>query len=262
MTDIHPSAIVDPKAELADGVTVGPWCQVEAGAVIGAGTELEASVTVRGGTTIGERCRISHHAIVGGDPQDKRWDGSPTRLEIGDENVIREYVSIHRANSPDEATILGSRNYLMAYCHIGHNSVLEDDVTLTNYVGVSGHVHIESGVTVGGLTGLHQFVRIGQLAMVGGMSRIVRDVPPFCLVEGNPAEVRDINAVGLRRRGVKQEARTALHKAVKILCKSKIPVPKAVEIVKREVPMQPEVELLIEAMERVRGGRMGRSGQR
>ncbi|MDI9636666.1 acyl-ACP--UDP-N-acetylglucosamine O-acyltransferase [Kamptonema cortianum] len=262
MPTIHPSSVVSPQAELAADVVVGPFCNVEAGAVIGAGTELESYVTVKGNTTMGERNRVAQGAIVGGDPQDRRWSGEPTFLKIGDDNIIREYVTIHRATGEGNSTIVGDRNFLMAFVHLGHNVHVMNDVTITNNVGIAGHVTIEDMATIGGMTGVHQFARIGKLAMVGGMSRIVRDVPPFMIVEGADQRVRDINAVGLRRMGVKPEARMALHKACKLLFKSQLALGNAMEIVNREVTITPEIEYLLAFLERLYKGKNGRGDQR
>ncbi len=243
-------------------MVVGPFCYVEKGAVIGQDSRLESHVTVRGGTTMGARNVIAQGAIIGGDPQDRKFKGEPTFLTIGDDNVFREYVTIHRATGEGKTTVIGDRNYLMAFVHVGHNCHLMNDITMANNVGVSGHVTVENLVTIGGMTGVHQFVRIGKIAMVGGMSRIVRDVPPFMLVEGAEQTVHDINAVGLRRIGVTQESRMALHKACKLLFKSQLGLTNALEIVAREVKSTPEVQDLIKFLERLFEGKNGRGDQR
>lgn len=252
---------MDSGAELAPDVEIGPFCFVEAGVHIGAGTSLVSHVTVRGGTSIGERNTIAQGAVIGGDPQDRKWAGEPTFLKIGSDNQIREYVTIHRATGEGNSTVVGDRNYFMAFVHLGHNVTVQDDVTMANSVGVSGHVTVEDMVTIGGMTGVHQFVRIGKLAMVGGMSRIVRDVPPFMLVEGLEQIVHDINAVGLRRVGVSQEARLSLHKACKLLFKSRLGLSNALDIVEREVKAGPEVEYLVWFLERLARGKNGRGDQ-
>lgn len=218
-------------------------------------------MTVRGGTEIGRRNVIAQGAVIGGDPQDRKWSGEPTFLRIGDENHVREYVTIHRATGEGNSTVVGDRNFFMAFVHLGHNVVVGNDVTMANSVGVSGHVTVEDMVTIGGMTGVHQFVRIGKLAMVGGMSRIVRDVPPFMLVEGLEQTVHDINAVGLRRVGVTQEARLGLHKACKLLFKSQLGLSNAMEIVRREVRPSAEVDYLMWFLERLFRGKNGRGDQ-
>lgn len=262
MPEIHPTSVVEPGAELAAGVLVGPFCYIESGVVLGAGCRLDSHVTIKRGTTAGKNNVFAQGAIIGGDPQDRKYQGQDTFLEIGDDNVFREYVTVHRGSKEGQATKIGSRNYLMSMVHLGHDVDVWSDVTITNNVGVAGHVTIEDMVTIGGMTGVHQFVRIGKMAMVGGMSRIVRDVPPFMIVEGAEQTVHDINAVGLRRMGVTQEQRMALHKACKLIFKSQIAMRNALEIVQREVLMTPEVEYLIAFLERLYHGKNGRGDQR
>lgn len=239
---------------------IGPFCYVEAGAVLGEGTKLDSHVTVKTNTTLGARNWVGQGAIIGGDPQDRKFKGEPTYLVIGDENVFREYVTLHRATGEGKSTLIGNRTYMMAGCHIGHNCNIGDDVTLANNVGCSGHVTIERLVNIGGMTGVHQFVRIGQVAMVGGMSRIVRDVPPYMIVAGED-EVQDINAVGLRRIGITSESRLALHKACKIMFKSQLGLSHAMEAIRREVKPTDEVLTLLTFMERLYKGKNGRGDQ-
>lgn len=259
MPKIHPLSVVDPKCELDEDVEIGPFCVVEGDVRIGGGTVLESHVVIKGGTTLGKHNFVAQGSVLGGDPQDRKYGGEPTFLQIGDHNVFREYVTIHRATGEGRTTVVGSHCFLMAYCHLGHNVTLQDQVTMANSCGVSGHVTIEEMVTMGGMCGIHQFVRIGKLAMVGGFTKIVRDVPPFTLVDGG--EVRDINAVGLRRIGVSSPARLALHKAVKLLFKSQLGLTNALETVRREVPSTDEVEYLLAFQERVFRGKNGRGDQ-
>lgn len=259
MPDVHPSALVDPSADLGEGTTVGPFAVIEAGVVIGPGSKIEGHSTIRTGTTMGARNVVGQGAVLGGDPQDTKFRDETTFLRIGDDNTFREYVTVHRATGEGEATILGDRNYIMAYVHLGHNVVLMDDVVIASNTGISGHVTIEDRANIGGMTGIHQWARIGKVAMVGGMSRIVRDVPPYMIVEGEDGAVRDINAVGLRRIGITQPERLALHKACKLLFKSQLGLRNAMEIVRREVAITPEVEYLLAFMER--RGKNGRGDQ-
>lgn len=262
MAVIHPLAWVDPTAELGPDVIVGPFCHVQGGVVLGRGCTLESHVTIMGGTTAGEENRFHQGAIIGGDPQDTKYKGEPTFLKIGDRNTFREYVTVHRATGEGQTTMVGDDCYLMAFVHLGHNVTLGSKVTIANGVGLSGHVTIEDMVTIGGMTGVHQFVRVGKLAMVAGMSRINRDAPPFMITGGMDMEVFDINAVGLRRFGITQSGRTALHKACKLLFKSQLATNSAVEIVRREVELTDEVEQLLAFVERSRLGKNGRGDQR
>lgn len=262
MAQVHALSYVDPKAELADDVEVGPFCNVEAGVVVGQGTRLDSHVTIKSGTTIGERNYFGQGSIIGGDPQDRKFKGEPTYLKIGNDNYFREYVTLHRATGEGNATEVWNNCYLMAFVHLGHNVVVKDSVTMANSVGVSGHCTIEELATIGGMVGLHQWVRVGKVAMVGGMSSITRDVPPFMIVEGRgDYEVRDINAVGLRRYGITAEGRMALHKACKLLYKSKLGLTNAIETVRREINITPEVQELIEFELRRFKGKNGRGDQ-
>lgn len=261
MAIVHESAVVERGAELASDVEIGPFCHVASGAVIGAGTKLESYVTVKGNTTVGERNLIAQGAIIGGDPQDRKFKGEPTFLKIGDDNVIREYVTVHRATGEGNTTSIGSRCFLMAFVHLGHNCCLMDDITIANNVGLAGHVTVESLSNIMGMTGVHQFARIGRAAFVAGMSRIVKDCPPFMMSGGMEQQVFDINAVGLRRLGIGQETRLALHKAAKLLFKSQFGFNHALEVVRREVNMLPEVIELVEFAEKSAKGKNGRQNQ-
>lgn len=261
MPNIHPLASVHPDAQIADDVVIGPFCYVEAGVVIGSGCKLDSHVTVKSGTSIGEHNYFGQGAIIGGDPQDRKFRGEPTFLKIGKDNFFREYVTIHRATGEGESTIVGNNCYMMAFVHLGHNVTVHDGVTMANGVGISGHCTIEELANLGGMVGLHQWVRVGKVAMVGGMSGISRDVPPFMIVEGRDAEVRDINAVGLRRYGISADGRMALHKACKLLYKSKLGLTNAIETVRREIPISPEVKYLIDFELRRFNGKNGRGDQ-
>jgi len=259
---IHPTAVVEPGAEISDDVTIGPFAYIESGAAIGPGCRLDAHAVVHNRVVIGAENIIGHGTVIGGEPQDRKYAGEATFLEIGDRNVFREYVTVHRGSSEGSKTRVGNDNYIMAYCHLAHNVTLGDWVTIANNTGLSGHVTVESYANLGGMVGVHQYSRIGKASMVGGMSRIVRDVPPYMLVEGEDQEVHDINAVGLRRIGVTPAARLALHRACKLLFKSQLGMRNAMEIVRREITMTDEIEYLLAFEERRFGGRNGRGDQR
>lgn len=261
MANHHALSYIHPKAELDDSVSVGPFCYVEAGVRIGKGTVLDSHATIKSGTTVGENCFVGQGAVLGGDPQDRKYDAEPTYLEIGDHNTFREYVTVHRATGAEKKTVIGNRNFLMAYTHVGHNCTLRDDITIANSVGISGHATIEEFVTIGGMVGVHQYCRVGKVAMVGGMSRIVQDVPPFMVTEGEDQEVHDINAIGLRRVGITSASRMSLHKACKLLFKSQLGLANAIELVRREVPITDEVEYLLAFVARRYQGKHGRGDQ-
>lgn len=207
-TLIHPTAVVHRGAQLHPSVKVGPYAVIGEQVMIGPGTEIGAHVVIDGDTTVGAQNRIFPGACIGLESQDLKYDGSMSRVVIGDNNLIREYVTINRATDAGAATLLGSNNLLMAYSHVAHNCVVEDNVIIANSVALAGHVYVESGARISGLVGVHQFVHVGRLAMIGGLSRIDRDVPPFTLINGNPAQVRGLNQVGLQRAGLTADPQT------------------------------------------------------
>ncbi|MEX0268476.1 acyl-ACP--UDP-N-acetylglucosamine O-acyltransferase [Leptolyngbyaceae cyanobacterium UHCC 1019] len=231
-TLIHPTAVIHPGAELHPTVTVEPYAVIGAKVKVGADTVIGSHVVLDGWTEIGERNQIFPGAAIGLASQDKKYDGTESLVKIGNDNRIREYVTINCATYADEITLIGNGNLLMAYTHIAHNCVIENEVIITNAVSLGGDVHIESQARIGGMTGVHQGVRIGRLAMIGGMSRITRDVPPYMLVEGNAARVRSLNLVGLKRAGLMDvedgKVFQSLKQAFRILYRSDLPLSDAI----------------------------------
>lgn len=201
-TSIHSTAVVDPRAQLGEGVSVGPYAVIGAEVEIGAASTIGPHVVLDGRVRMGERNHIFPGACIGLEPQDLKYSGDPTAVVIGDDNTIRECVTINRATTGEQETRLGNGNLLMAYSHLGHNCELGDRIVIANGVAVAGHVMVGDRAVIGGVLGIHQFVHIGTLAMVGGMSRIERDVPPFTMVEGHPSRVRALNKIGLQRSGL------------------------------------------------------------
>ena len=197
--EIHPTAVVSPRAELAPDVRVGPYAVIEDEVAVAEGCEVGAHAVVKRFTTLGRRNRVYEHATLGGEPQDVKFKGEQSRLVVGDDNLIREYVTVHRASGEGEATVLGSRNFLMVGVHVAHNCVLGDDNTLANGAALAGHVQVEDHVFFSSNVGAHQFVRFGRYAMVGGKTKVVQDVLPFFTTDGNPPRVRGLNTIGLRR---------------------------------------------------------------
>ncbi len=260
-TFIHPLARVDPNAELGEGVWIGPYCLVEGGTRIGDNTILEANVIVKRGTTIGKRCRIWPHSILGHDPQDVKFKGEESFLRVGDDNVLREMVTLHRATGEGEATIIGDHNLLMAYVHVGHNCIVGSHNMISNSTGVSGHVTIEDKVVIGGFVGVHQFVHIGKMAMVGGLSKVVQDVPPFCICDGRPSKIYGLNIRGLRRNDVPAEERNQMSQAFKLLYRSDLNTTQALEKIEEEVPHSETLDYMLDFIERVRVGRLGRQDE-
>lgn len=214
MTNIHPSSFVSPGAQLDSSVVVGPFCYIGSRVRIGADTSLGPHVTIQGRTTIGERNHFVGQAAIGGRPQDLKYAGEESALDIGDDNVIREFVTINIGTAAGSwITSVGSKNLIMACAHVAHDCVIEDEVILGNNVLLAGHVRVESQAIVSGGTAINHFVTVGTLAMVGGLSRIVKDVPPYMVVEGSPAQVRGVNTVGLKRRDKDPEVLAQLRDA-------------------------------------------------
>jgi UDP-N-acetylglucosamine acyltransferase len=220
-TLIHPTAVIHPEAELHPTVQVGPYAVIGPQVFVGEHTRIGAHVVIDGRVEIGARNQIFPGAAIGCESQDLKADGSLSLVKIGDDNRIREFVTINRATHAENATIIGNRNLLMAYVHVAHDCIIADQVQISNAVSLAGHVEIESQARVSGVLGVHQFVRIGRLSMVAGMSRVERDVPPFMLVEGSPARVRALNKIGLQRAGFDDsEALGVLKQAFRLLYRS------------------------------------------
>lgn len=230
MADVHPTAIVDPKAELGDGVSVGPYAIVGADVKIGAGTTIGAHCVIDGPTTIGRDNRIFPHAALGAAPQDMKYRGEPTRLEIGDRNTFREFVTINTGTVQDEGvTRIGHDNWIMAYVHVAHDVRLGSHCVLANNATLAGHVHVGDWATIGGLSGVHQFVKIGAQAMVGFQAHVAQDVPPYMTVDGHPLAVRAVNLTGLKRRGFSDAQIATIRQMHKLLYRSSLPLAQAVE---------------------------------
>ena len=228
-TLIHPTAVIHPGAQLHPTVKIGAYAVIGDNVKVGPETTIGAHVVLEGLTEIGAQNQIFSGAVIGSEPQDLKYDGAPSWVRIGDDNRIREYVTINRATGAGEATLIGNGNLLMAYVHVAHNCVIGNSVVISNNLAMAGHVQIESKAVIGGAVGIHQFVHIGRLAMVGGMSRIDRDVPPYTLVEGNPSRVRSLNLVGLKRAGMTAAELGLLKKAFRTLYRSGYTLSEALE---------------------------------
>lgn len=215
MANVHSTAVVSSAAELADDVEIGPYSIVHDDVHIGAGTRIGSHCVIHSYVRIGEKNRIADHVVLGGAAQDISYHDEETWLEIGDENIFREFCSVHRANNSDEVTKIGSRCYLMCNSHVGHNCIIHDDVIITAYVGLSGHVEIGHHAVIGGNAGVHQFCRIGAYAMVSGFAAVNKDVLPFCLLGRNPVAHYKLNSVGLRRAGIRGESYKMLEKRIR-----------------------------------------------
>jgi UDP-N-acetylglucosamine acyltransferase len=220
MTRIHASAVIDSKAELASDVEIGPYSVIGPNVKIGAGTKVGSHTIIEGYTTIGIDNHFAHFAAIGGVPQDMKYRREPTQLVIGDRNTIREFTTIHTGTIQDGGvTRLGNDNWIMAYVHIAHDCQVGNNTIFASNAQIAGHVHVEDWAILGGMSGVHQFVRIGQHAMLGGASALVQDIPPFVMAAGEKASPHGINVEGLKRRGFSSESITALRQAYKVLYK-------------------------------------------
>lgn len=247
MTGIHATAIVDPRARVGEGVSIGPYTVVDGDVEIGSGTTIGAHNVITGHTSIGRDNRIFHFCSIGEANQDKKYRGEPTRLVIGDRNTIREYASLNRGTVQDAGlTRVGDDNWIMAYCHVAHDCVVGNHTVLANAATLAGHVHVGDHAILGGLTGVHQFVRIGAHVMVGGASLVLQDVPPFVMVSGNPCAPHGINSEGLKRRGFGAEKVAAIKRAYRTLYREGLSLEEARAALAAQAAGAPEVAPLVE----------------
>ncbi|HSY42275.1 MAG TPA: acyl-ACP--UDP-N-acetylglucosamine O-acyltransferase [Candidatus Acidoferrum sp.] len=244
MSSVHPSAIVHKKAKIGTGCEIGPYCVIGEHVTLGPKCKLHSHVVVDGHTKIGKENEIFPFVSLGLKTQDLKWKGGITLTEIGDHNTFREYVSVHSATGDGEVTRIGSHNHILAYCHIAHNCILGDQIILSNAATLAGHVTVEDYARIS-ICAIHQFCRIGRMAMVGGCSKVVQDVPPYMLADGNPAETRTINKVAMERLGVSEEAQTALRTAYKILFREGLTVSNALVKIEKKLPPLPEILHLV-----------------
>jgi UDP-N-acetylglucosamine acyltransferase len=241
---IHTTAIIHPRAQIGADCEIGPYCVIGENVILGPRCRLHSHIVIDGHTRLGEGNEVYPFASIGLRTQDLKWKGGLTRLEIGDHNTIRENVTIHSATSDGEATVIGSHNSILAGSHIGHNVVMGNHI-IVSMAGVAGHVTVEDRALIGGLSAVHQFCRVGTMAMIAGCAKVVQDVPPFMIVDGNPAETRTINKVGLERNGVSEEAQAALRQAYKILFREGLAVSNALAQIEADLPPLSEVQHLV-----------------
>ena len=245
-TQIHPTAIVDPAAQLGTGVVVGPYCIIGPDVVLGDGCRLQHHVTIQGPAKIGRNNVFFAYGSIAQQTQDLKYKGEPTYVEIGDDNSFREFVTVHRATDVGNTTRIGNRGNFLAYSHIAHDCTVGDDVIFSNNATLGGHVTVGDHVIIGGLSAIHQFCRIGRYAMLGGCTKIVQDVPPFMIADGNPAEIRGINKIGLERHDFTPESVHEIKEAYRILYRMKLNVKDAtVQICEKRKPI-PEITQLLE----------------
>jgi UDP-N-acetylglucosamine acyltransferase len=262
-TLIAETARVDPRAEIAEGVEIGPYCVIGPDVKVGTGTRLIAHVCLLGFVEMGEHNVVSPFTVIGGDPQDVSYHGEPTRVEIGDHNIFRESVTINRATEKEDGvTRIGSHNFLMATSHVAHDCKLGDRITIANGTMLGGHVHVESHASLSGGVAVHHYATIGGFSFVGGQSRIIHDVPRYMLVDGNPSKVRCINVVGLKRNKIGPEAIAALHEAHRLIYRAKTNAKIARETLEARGLLCLEVESLLEQIEAQHAGKHGRARER
>lgn len=246
MINIHPTAIVDAGAEIGDDVSIGPYTVIQDDVTIGEGCQIGSHVLIHAGTRIGKKCRVFKGAVLGTDPQDLKYAGEKTTLEIGDDATVREFCTINRGSAHRFKTVIGSKALLMAYVHVAHDCIIGDQVILANAVNMAGHVTIEPFVSVGGMTPIHQFVRIGKHAFIGGGLRVPKDVPPYILAAGEPLTFAGINHVGLSRRGFAAEVMLQLRRAYKLIYRSRLNVSQAIEKIETTMELIPEIQEIID----------------
>ena len=247
--EIHPTAMVDPGAEIGTGTVVGPYCIIGANVVLGANCWLQHHVTLSGPMRAGTGNKLYAYCSIGQQTQDLKYQGEPTYLEIGDENTFREFVTVNRSTSSDGKTRIGSRGNFLAYSHIGHDCTVGDDVVFSNNGTLAGHVQVGHYAVMGGLTAVHQFCRIGRFAITGGCSKIVQDVPPFMIADGNPARIRGINLVGLERKQFPAESVRLIKEAFRLIYRAKLNTRQAIEAIRKELPETAEIRELLTFIE-------------
>lgn len=246
MPDLHPTAIVDAGAELGENVSVGPYCVIGPNVKLGVGTRLISHVAITGHTTLGTHCTVFPFACLGSQTQDLKFKGGNPRVEIGDRTTIREYVTVNAATFDDGVTRVGSDCHIMAYAHIAHDCVVSDRVIIANSLAMAGHVTVEDDAIIGGQCGIHQFVRIGRMSIIGGCAKVVKDVPPFMMADGNPLEICGPNTVGLGRHGIPESTQRLLKEAYRIVYRRNLSTRQALEQIEAEVAQVPEIRYYID----------------
>lgn len=247
MPNIHPTAIVAEGAQIAEDAIIGPYCTVSGMAVIGRGTELISHVVIEGNTTLGSGNRISPFAVLGGRTQDLKFKGGAPGVRIGDNNTIREYVTINAATNDGDFTTVGNDCHILAYSHIAHCCHIGNGVVIVNACQIAGHVVIEDMATIEGSVGIVQFMRVGTMAYVGAMSKISKDIPPYMIAHGDPIQIRSYNRIGMERRGISEEGRKAIKEAYRILYRQDdLPVSDALDKIEAELEQTPEIKHLLE----------------
>ena len=249
MSEIHPTAVIQEGAQIGEGCRIGPYCVIGPNVILGAGSELLSHVVIDGHTEIGSENTFYPFASIGLRTQDLKWDGGTAWTRVGSNNTFREYVTIHSATADGDATVIGSHNNLLAYTHVAHDCRLGDHIIMSNVGTLAGHVTVEDRAIVGGLAAVHQFCRIGTMSIIGGCSKVVQDVPPYMMVDGNPAATRTLNKEGLKRNGLDEDTQKSMRQAYRILFRSEQTFTNAVKQVRADVATSPELEHLLAFIE-------------
>jgi UDP-N-acetylglucosamine acyltransferase len=253
---IHPTAIIDPKAEIGEGVDVGPYSVVEKGVLIDQETKIGPHVVIREGTHIGKQCHIFQFSSIGEAPQSLGYKGEKTLLQMGDENIVREFVTLHRGTVKGGGkTVIGNRNFFMAYSHVAHDCQIGNEVIMSNAATLAGHIVIEDWAIIGGLVAIHQFIRVGAYAIIGGFSGVLLDIPPYTKAQGDRARLYGLNTIGLKRANFSEETLKALKKAYRIIFRSGLTLERAVKKVgEEEISRTPEVQHLLHFIQHSKRG--------
>ncbi|HSD51017.1 MAG TPA: acyl-ACP--UDP-N-acetylglucosamine O-acyltransferase [Candidatus Methylomirabilis sp.] len=255
MVTLHPTALVEPGAELADGVSVGPYTLIGPHVRVGPGTTIGSHTVLEGWTEIGRDSRIGAHVVIGASPQDVKYKGEPTRVVIGDRTLVREFATVHRASTGGSGvTTVGPDSFIMAYVHVAHDCQLAEGVIMANQASLAGHVEIGRCAVIGGMTGVHQFVRIGEFSFVGALSGVEQDIPPYVRAVGNRAKPFGLNVVGLRRHGFSAEEIRVLKQAYRIVFASGLNTSQALEKLEQELSGSAAVQHFIDFIKRSQRG--------
>ena len=246
MSSIHPTAVIHPSARIGPECEIGPYCIINEHVELGGRCRLHSHVVVDGHTTLGEANELFPFSCIGLKTQDLKWSGGSTRTRIGGHNTFREHVTVHSATNDGDTTVIGSHNNLLAYAHVAHDCQLGDRVIMSNVATLAGHVVVEDYAIIGGLAAVHQFCRIGRMSIIGGCSKVVQDVPPYMMADGNPATTRTVNKVGMERNGVSEEAQAVLRQAFKIMFREGLTIGNSLVRIEAELPSVTEVAQLIE----------------
>ena len=246
MSEVHSTTVIEEGAQIGDGCHIGPYCVIGSNVKLGPGCELHSHVVIDGPTELGEANTLYPFASIGLRTQDLKYEGGTTHTRIGDDNNIREYVTVHSATDEGGVTVIGSHNNLLSYTHVAHVCQLGDHIVMSNVATLAGHVTVEDCAIIGGLAAVHQFCRIGTMSIIGGCSKVVQDVPPYMMADGNPATTRALNKEGLKRNDIPEETQAALKQAHRILFRNNLTVTNAAEKAKAEIPANPELDHLID----------------